>query len=53
MAIKIHGGMGVTKEMGLERALRDAVIQEIYEGTNEIQKLIISKYATERYGGDQ
>ena len=51
LAVKIHGGMGVTREMGLERALRDAVIQEIYEGTNEVQKLIISKDATDRYRG--
>ncbi|MCL5874542.1 MAG: acyl-CoA dehydrogenase family protein [Candidatus Thermoplasmatota archaeon] len=52
LAVKIHGGMGVTRDMGLERALRDAVIQEIYEGTNEVQKLIISKDATDRYRGE-
>jgi alkylation response protein AidB-like acyl-CoA dehydrogenase len=51
MAIKIHGGLGITYDAGIERALRDSVIQEIYEGTNEIQKLIISKSATERYKG--
>lgn len=49
LAIKIHGGIGVTNDALIERGLRDAIIQEIYEGTNEIQKLIISKYATERY----
>ncbi len=51
LAIKLHGGIGVTKDLPIERGLRDAVIQEIYEGTNEIQKLIIAKYATERYRG--
>ncbi len=52
LAIKIHGGLGVAQEMGIERSLRDAVIQEIYEGTNEIQKLIIAKEATNRYRGE-
>lgn len=49
-AVKIHGGMGVTTDGGIERLLRDAVIQEIYEGTNEIQKLVISREVSRKYG---
>lgn len=48
-AIKIHGAMGVTSDGGIERNLRDSVIQEIYEGTNEIQKLVISREISEKY----
>jgi alkylation response protein AidB-like acyl-CoA dehydrogenase len=39
MAIKIHGGVGVDKETGVEHYLRDAIITTIYEGTNDIQRL--------------
>ncbi len=41
-AIQIHGGYGYTKEFNVERYLRDAKITEIYEGTNEIMRLVIS-----------
>ena len=37
-AIQIHGGMGYSKELPLERYFRDAKITEIYEGTSEIQR---------------
>ena len=40
-AVQIHGGMGYSKEMPLERYFRDAKITEIYEGTSEIQRNII------------
>jgi alkylation response protein AidB-like acyl-CoA dehydrogenase len=49
MAIRIHGALGVAAEIGVERGLRDSVLQEIYEGTNEIQKLIIGRYVTNKY----
>ncbi|MFA7541657.1 MAG: acyl-CoA dehydrogenase family protein, partial [Lysobacterales bacterium] len=39
-ALQIHGGMGYSKEMPLERYFRDAKITEIYEGTSEIQRLV-------------
>lgn len=39
LAIKVHGGVGVDKETGVERYLRDAIITTIYEGTNDIQRL--------------
>ncbi len=41
--IQIHGGMGYSKEMPLERYFRDAKITEIYEGTSEIQRLVIAR----------
>ncbi|WP_412728039.1 acyl-CoA dehydrogenase [Bernardetia sp.] len=43
-AIQIHGGYGYVKEFHVERMLRDAKITEIYEGTSEIQKIVISRH---------
>ena len=42
-AIQIHGGYGYVKEYHVERMLRDAKITEIYEGTSEIQRIVISR----------
>ena len=42
--IQIHGGYGYVKEFNVERYLRDAKITEIYEGTSEIQRLVIANY---------
>jgi len=42
-AIQIHGGYGYVREYKVERFLRDAKITEIYEGTNEIQRIIIGR----------
>jgi alkylation response protein AidB-like acyl-CoA dehydrogenase len=40
-AVQIHGGYGYTREFPVERMMRDAKITEIYEGTSEIQRLVI------------
>ena len=41
--VQIHGGYGYIKEYGVERLMRDAKITQIYEGTSEIQQMVISK----------
>jgi len=45
-ALQIHGGMGYSKELPLERYFRDAKITEIYEGTSEIQRMVIARAET-------
>ena len=42
-AVQIHGGYGFVKEYHVERLIRDAKITQIYEGTSEIQKMVISR----------
>ncbi|RTZ90661.1 MAG: acyl-CoA dehydrogenase [Deltaproteobacteria bacterium] len=42
-AVRIHGGIGVLRDYGIERLYRDAKIVEIYEGTKEIEKLIVAR----------
>jgi alkylation response protein AidB-like acyl-CoA dehydrogenase len=43
-ALQIHGGYGYTKEYNVERYFRDARITEIYEGTSEVQKMVIADW---------
>lgn len=45
-AVQIHGGMGYSKELPLERYFRDAKITEIYEGTSEILRMVIGRLET-------
>eukprot|EP01136_Pigoraptor_vietnamica_P028184 Opistho-1_new@85422 len=42
-AVQVHGGYGFVKEFHVERLMRDAKITQIYEGTSEIQKMVISR----------
>ena len=44
-AVQIHGGYGFVKEYHVERMMRDAKITQIYEGTSEVQKIVISRIA--------
>ena len=48
-ALQIHGGVGYTEEFKIERFFRDARVLEIYEGTSEIQRIVISKKILEEY----
>ena len=43
-AVQLHGGYGYSREYPVERMMRDAKITEIYEGTSEVQKMVISSY---------
>jgi alkylation response protein AidB-like acyl-CoA dehydrogenase len=43
-AIQVHGGYGFIKEYQVERHFRDAKITQIYEGTSQIQKLVIARH---------
>jgi alkylation response protein AidB-like acyl-CoA dehydrogenase len=45
-AVQLHGGYGYTREYPVERMMRDAKITEIYEGTSEIQRIVIGAAVT-------
>ena len=52
MAVQVHGGYGYLKDFPVERLYRDARITEIYEGTSEIQRLVISAAALKEGKGE-
>jgi butyryl-CoA dehydrogenase len=44
MAVQIHGGYGYSKEYDVERYFRDAKVTQIYEGTSEVQRMVIARH---------
>ena len=50
-AVQIHGGYGYIDEFPVERYLRDARVQTIYEGTSEIQRIVIARDSLRAAGG--
>jgi len=47
--VQIHGGYGYMQETGVERLMRDAKITQIYEGTSEIQEMVIARELLKEY----
>lgn len=47
-AVQIHGGYGYTRDFAAERHLRDARVTTIYEGTSEIQRIVIARHELAR-----
>ncbi len=50
MAVQIHGGMGYSRELPIERYYRDARINKIFEGTSEVQRGIIAREVLKKNG---
>ena len=50
-AVQVLGGYGYTREYPVERLMRDAKVMQIVEGTNQVQRLVISRHLRRAYGG--
>jgi alkylation response protein AidB-like acyl-CoA dehydrogenase len=50
LALQIHGGLGYSRDFPIERGFRDARISEIFEGTNEIQRIVIASNIFREHG---
>jgi butyryl-CoA dehydrogenase len=50
VALQIHGGLGLSRDFPIERSFRDARIAEIFEGTNEIQRIVIANNIFRQHG---
>ena len=50
-AVQVLGGYGYTREYPVERYMRDAKVMQIVEGTNQVQRLVISRHLRQAYGG--
>jgi alkylation response protein AidB-like acyl-CoA dehydrogenase len=50
-AVQVFGGYGYTREFPVERFMRDAKIMQIYEGTNQIQRVVIARELLAEQGG--
>lgn len=50
-AVQVLGGYGYTREYPVERLMRDAKVMQIVEGTNQVQRLVISRHLRRQYGG--
>jgi len=48
-AVQVLGGYGYTKEFPVERMMRDAKITQIYEGTNQVQRLVVSRHLIKNF----
>jgi butyryl-CoA dehydrogenase/acyl-CoA dehydrogenase len=46
-AVQLLGGYGFTEDFGVERMMRDAKITQIYEGTNQIQRVVMARHVLE------
>jgi alkylation response protein AidB-like acyl-CoA dehydrogenase len=51
-AVQLHGGYGFLEDYPVERMMRDAKVTQIWEGTNQIQRLMIAKGAYEQIGAN-
>jgi butyryl-CoA dehydrogenase len=48
LAVQIHGGYGYSREYDVERYFREAKVTQIYEGTSEVQKMVIARHLITR-----